>query len=294
MDGRDRWLEERNRSPPPGNRWLANYDPQQIAAVQRSAWDGACEITPNHFLKSSMSEGHVKTTWFNNLIDRRIVHTKGDRHPFCSSHVKASDNFVGLCSQRLGPTPPRQDCDASTLQRIAERKRADEDKIKQRFRERRERQRAAERQIMHAPPPGSRQAKQLREAQQAARRPASARERQRGWTTPGVSDDAPDVPMEASASEDAHARWQRQFGDGKGHTERLTGHYVHSLDDVGRMERVPSERKVVGRQRLTEQKANSFFSSSLRDHEPTYMHASPRRQSARGKGNKGGRSTVTL
>ena len=57
-------------------------------------------------------------------------------------------------------------------------------------------------------------------------------------------------------------------------------------------EEAAGDRKLEGR--LTLRQLRRYFSSSLRDHEPTYMHASPRRQSARGKGNKGGRSTVTL
>lgn len=262
MDARDRWLEERNASPPPGggNRWLANYDPQQIAAIQRSAWDGR-SLTANHFLKSNLTAGHTQTAWFNDLIDRRIVHTKGDRHPFCSSHIRADENFIGLCSQRLRPTPDRMPNDEHTRLRIAERHRADEEKVKQRYRERKARQEAAERQMAHAPRPGSRQAKDQREALEA-KRPASAR-------AAAFSDQrTASATSTLAAAEPAHERWQRQFGDGRGHTERLTGRYVHSLGDVGRMERVPAERRTPGRSRITTPKADAFFSGSLRDYDP--------------------------
>lgn len=64
------------------------------------------------------------------------------------------------------------------------------------------------------------------------------------------------------------AKWHARFGDGRGKTERLTGQYVHSLDDVGRIERVPSIRRLTGRHRLSESKCHHAFTSNLRAYSP--------------------------
>lgn len=278
---RDTWLEERMEqdrasSPPPGHRWLAEWTPQEVATAQRLAWDGR-ELTGNHYLKSNLVEGHVQATWFHDLIDRTINHTKD--HHYLNSQLRADDNFVGLCAQRLGPTPPLQPFDATTRQRIAERRLADEERVRQRHQQRVERQKAAERIMLAAPKPGSRQAKRQRELREATR-PASARSASfaaaRVASAPG-----------SSAPEAGWSRWQRQFADGKAHTERLTGRYVHSLGDLGRCERVPAGRRSPGRQRVTEGKAHAWFSGSLRGYAGS-PSSSPRLHAADWKTTEGG------
>ena len=276
----------RKKSPPPGNRWLANYTAQQLATIQRLAWDGR-QFTEDHYMRSSLIAGSVRAMAYHDLLDRRVEHTKGDRHGFCSSHNRAQENFEGLCSQRLGRSPLPQPCDEQTRKRIAERRRADEEKVRDRFRERRDRQLAAERQILDAPPPGSRRAKQRRELIEEVTRPASARSSARSSAF-AASRSASAPGLEA---EGAWSRWQRQFGGGRAKTERLTGQYVHSLDDVGRVERVPAEHRMPGKMRLSTPKANAFFSSSLRGYSPS---STPRRNvlGSSGGGGAGGRSAT--
>ena len=243
---RDHWLEERDVSPPPGHRWLAEYTPQEVATIQRLAWDGDEHDSHHNLKRHYAGVAHTKPIRIHALLDRPIEHTKGDRHGFCSNQLRADENFAALCSERLGRTPARQALNAQARQRIKERQNEDLDKVRQKYEERMKAQRAAEQRMFSPARPGSREAKVEREQAEAmASRPHSARR---------------------ASAELAYARWQRQFADGKAHTERLTGKYVHSLDDVERIERVPSERRTVGRHRLTEGKANAFFSSSLRSH----------------------------
>ena len=289
---RDRWMDDRasspsrKQSPPPGHRWMANYTAQELATIQRLAWDGR-QVTEDHYIRSNLIAGSVKAMAFHDLLDRRVEHTTGDRHGFCSSHNRAQENFEGLCSQRLGRSPLPQPCDEQTRRRIAEKRRADEEKVRDRFRERRQRQLAAEKQIILAPPPGSRLAKQRRELIEDVARPASARSSARSSAF-AASRSASAPGLEA---EGAWSRWQRQFGGGRAKTERLTGQYVHSLDDVGRVERVPAEHRTPGKMRLSKPKADAFFSSSLRGYSPS---STPRRNVQRSATGRGPRTSVTL
>ena len=120
----------------------------------------------------------------------------------------------------------------------------------------------------------------------------------------GAISDGMDVDTTGIAREVPYERWKRQFGHGKALTERLTGRYVASMGDVGRVERTPAGWKLPGKERLTTTKADDFFASSLRGYEPsTPSSSSPARlsQSARSMrrqlqsgGGGGGRSEIRI
>lgn len=215
----------------PANRWLASYDAQQLAAIQRTAWDGGPR-TPAHYTRSFVGEGVAKSMAMHGMLDRSpLVHAAGDEFGECASQIRVDETFESLCSQRLTRTPPV----AMTLaaaERIGSRAAAAEERVRQQLRDRLERKRAAELRMLPAPPPGSRAASRRRAEWDAVRHRS-------------VSSDGGD----------AWARWERQFAGGRGRTERLTGQYVHSLGDVGRIERVPAEHKENGRGRVTTPKS---------------------------------------
>ena len=277
---RDTWLEERSPSPPPGHRWLATYTPQEIATIERKAWDGE-QITDNHYLRSIHPSRSPMLC--NGLLDRRVTHIPQDRHGWCASHVRSHEHFELLCGEReqLPPPPPT---DEHARARIRGRRRADEAKVLERFRERLARQRWAEEQMLSAARggcidprrPGSKEAKEAREEKVKPARGSPTRPA-RSSAFRAERHDLPAAP--------GWSRWQKQFGGGKHHTERLTGQYCHSLEDVGRCERVPAEHHTKGSQRLTSTKADAFFSGSLRDYSsprPGRRPASARPASPRG------------
>ena len=161
---RDTWLEDRSPSPPPGHRWLATYTPQEIATIERKAWDGE-QITENHYLRSIHPSRSPMLC--NGLLDRRVTHIPQDRHGWCASHVRSHEHFELLCGEReqLPPPPPT---DEHARARIRGRRRADEAKVLERFRDRLARQRWAEEQMLSAARggcidprrPGSKEAKE--------------------------------------------------------------------------------------------------------------------------------------
>ena len=232
-------------TPPPGHNWLTTYTPQEIATIQRTVWD-AQPFTHTR-QRAHLVAGKLRLTSFNDeAIDREVRHTHGDYHGLCSHQNRADEAFQLLCSMREPRTkfkPPSEE----QKQRQLARALAAEEKIKQRLRDRVQKQRDVETRLLPSHPPGSRLARERRAA-------LDEEERRLTSTTPTA---------------EAYERWRGQFGEGQHKTERLTGRYVHSLDDVGRIERVPSERRSPGRNRLTETKTHSFFSTALRDYSGT-------------------------
>ena len=256
--------------PPNGNRWLTTWTPQEWATLQRTAWDGDL-MSGDYYMKASIIDGQATATRFHTELDRELRHTSGDRHGECASQLRVDSNFSLLCAERLSRSQPIK-VDAVALARQAERQRAAEAKVQQRLRERLERKYSAENQLLPAPPPGSRLARRRREERlrPAATAEESSRRRQQ-----------------------AHSRWEEQFGGGKACSERLTGNYVHSLDDVGRIERTPAERRMSGRSRLTSVKVTEHFTNSLRGYDPP--NASPRLLVDKGsRSSRGTRSGVRL
>ena len=225
------------------------WTPEDDARFERDAWNGKI-YTGDHYSKTRMVDGQPRSILHHADLDREVHHTPGDYNGFCSSHLRAHANFEQMCSERIGPSqPPR--LTMAQRDRIAERQRADEDKVRKRLKQRLEARYAAERLMMPRPRPGSREARKQREERDAMR-PATER-----------------------PSDEPYVRWQAQFGGGRAHTERLTGQYVHSLGDVGRIERTPAQRRLPGSSLLTSIKMRDYFSGSLRD------YPSPRPSSAR-------------
>jgi hypothetical protein len=216
-------------------------------------------MTSEHYLKPQMVAGKSRAMLLHDKLDRTVKHTSGDLHGECSSQRRVDKNFVLLCSERLPATSSSRNlAPADELQRArqVERQLAAEERVRQRYRERIDRRLAAETRMLPAPPAGSTLARRRRE-QLDELRPSSAPPAQ------------------------AYARWQRQFGRPQSRARngaserRLTGQYVHSLDEPGVIERTPASFKSPGKQRLSATKSHAYFTGGfLRAYSP---RPSPRR-----------------
>ena len=275
------------------NHWLTEWTPQErayrSAEANRRAWDGELLNCSDYYRKSKIVDGRPVSIRNHAGIDREVKHTHGDFHGECSSQLRVDETFQQWCSERLPKSPPKRLSLAARM-RQAERQRVAEEKVKATLRHRVEARQAAELRLFPTPPPGSRLARVKREEHEKileAIRPDS---------------DGMDVDGTGIAREVPYERWKRQFGHGKALTERLTGRYVASMGDVGRLERTPAGWKLPGKERLTTTKADDFFASSLRGYEPsTPSSSSPRlRQSARSmrrqtlRSGGGGRSEIRI
>ena len=280
--------------------WLMTFDPIIMARIQRTTWDdrqivdearyNKFAVRGPHYLESKIAGGKVQVSLGHMGIDRRVRHTAADRHGECSSHFRCHDNFEALVSDRLGVTPQRA-LSAEERQQQAERieQRRSEAKAKQleRLKERNERKQAAEAIMMPAP---RRSMTRQRMAREARRRSDSSSPRPRSAPPPQTSRAGPAassigsprahqpslaatnlVPLsdiDAARLRLEWARGGRRRGSSGGAESRLTGQYVHSMGDVGRIEREPADRRTPGRERISDPRAARIFEASLRDHPP--------------------------